>query len=503
MAPLLLPPPALGSFSRLPPPPAVLAPSPSTPESHRGRLLFFVAVATAVFGLVWMGASQVLQRQKAAWPDHPADWDPRLADLAYFVEADRGQDFRFPVYVDLLTPEQMSRAVRSGSSGSDAHARQSAATRASELRALGLFSGDAPSSLDGEDELPHSFYDSATARIVALAPVEQGDPGLEWNASMVRALTYALRDQYTGLMVGAAEAPAPSVFHALAEGEARRTERRFRMEQSGGDEPSSLTLIASEEALRASASFVELTADLLAEPMVETIIDLDGPKAVDRAFSYPPLSEEALFDPSHYRGNGAVLPVAIPAAEPGSVVLREGTLGPVTWYAMLAQVTDAGTALRAAYGWGGDHVIVTRTGETTCVRLAFRGDRPADLTEMRAALERWVAAAAGARREVTLVGDQLVVVGCDPGVSAPSPLRSSPRGTVLAPRLAMDTVRVLHHDRGLSYQRARCAAIDFLGQHRPEELEALAEAATTQGAAALGTTALLDQRLTLAISHCP
>jgi len=293
------------------------------------------------------------------------------------------------------------------------------------------------------------------------------------------------------------------VFHALAEGEARRTERRFRLEQSGGDEPSSLTRIASEDALRASTSIVELTADLLAEPMVETIIDLDGPKAVDRAFSYPPLSEEALFDPSHYRGNGAVLPVAVPAPEPGSVVLREGMLGPVTWYVMLAQVTDAGTALRAAYGWGGDHVMVTRTGETTCVRLAFRGDRAADLTEMRAALDVWAAAATGARREVSLTGDQLVVIGCDPGVAAPSPLRSAVRGTVLGPRLAMETVRALHQDRGLSYQRARCAAVDFIGQHSPEELEALADVAATRGAAALGTTSVQDQRLALAISHCP
>lgn len=512
--PLLLPPPEPGAFSRLPPPPGVLATSPQPPQPHRGRLLFFVAVATAMFGLVWMGASQVLQRQKAAWPDHPSEWDPRLSELAYFVEADRGQDFRFPVYLDVLTPEQMSRTVRSGPTGSDAEARQIAATRASELRALGLFSGDAASPLDavsslevagsrGEDELPQSYYDAAAKRIVVLAPPEQGDPGLEWNASVVRALTYALRDQYTGLAAGAAEAPAPSVFHALAEGEARRTERRFRMEQSGGDAPSSLTRIASEDELRASMSIVGLTADLLAEPMVETIIDLDGPKAVDRAFSYPPLSEEALFDPSHYRGSGAVLPVAMPDPEPGSVVLREGTLGPVTWYVMLAQVTDAGTALRAAYGWGGDRVVVTRYGEATCVRLAFRGDRAADLTEMRTALEAWVAAVAGARREVTLVGDQLVVIGCDPGVAAPSPLHSAARGTVLGPRLAMETVRVLHRDHGLTYQRARCAALDFVGQHSPEELEALAEATATQGAVALGTTSLQDQRLSLAVSRCP
>ena len=36
-------------------------------------------------------------------PGHPDEWDPRVADLAAFVEDERGLDFDHPVYVDFLT----------------------------------------------------------------------------------------------------------------------------------------------------------------------------------------------------------------------------------------------------------------------------------------------------------------------------------------------------------------------------------------------------------------
>lgn len=500
-APLVLPLPERGSSPRLPPPPAVLlAPLPS--PRPRGRVLFLVAVATAVVGLVSFGASQVFQRQEVAWSDHPQDWDERLVNLVAFVEADRGQSFRFPVYLDILTPHEMTRAA--GIDGPDVDAAgQGAVTRAAELRALGLFGGDL-SWTSSDRDVPFSVYNPATKRLAALSPQAEGDPDPSWRASLVRTLTYALRDQYTGLVEGETRASAPSVFQALAQGEALRTERRYRIEESAGAPAAAPRLGDAADQGLAAALMVELTVALLAEPMVDTIIDLDGPQAVDRAFSYPPLSEEALFDPSQYRGRGSVLTVAVPPPEADAVILRQGPLGPVTWYLMLAQVTDAGTALRAAYGWGGDHVMVMSIRGTTCVRLVFRGDSGIDLVEMRSALALWVAAAVpGSRREMTLVGDQLVLLGCDPGIDAPSALPREVMGPVVAPRLAMQTIRALHRDRGLSYARARCAAVDFVGQYSAEELDDLAQVAATQGVAVLPPPAAQDHRLAVAISHCP
>ena len=62
------------------------------------------ALGVIAVGLLVIGAVAVVTDQFTDdGPGHPDEWDPRVADLAAFVEDERGLDFDHPVYVDFLT----------------------------------------------------------------------------------------------------------------------------------------------------------------------------------------------------------------------------------------------------------------------------------------------------------------------------------------------------------------------------------------------------------------
>ena len=77
-------------------------------------------------------------------PGHPDEWDPRVADLAAFVEDERGLEFDHPVYVDFLTPaEYTARDHRATTTRpSPTTSGPSSTATPGELRALGVASGE-------------------------------------------------------------------------------------------------------------------------------------------------------------------------------------------------------------------------------------------------------------------------------------------------------------------------------------------------------------------------
>jgi hypothetical protein len=167
----------------------------------------------------------------------------------------------------------------------------------------------------------------------------------------------------------------------------------------------------------------------------------------------------------------------------GENVVDEGEIGALAWYLMLSESTDMATALNAAYGWGGDAYVAVDSGRDLCVRIAYRGDTPADNDEMVAALNRWAASAPEARREVSVRGALVNVVACDPGSDSPTPLAGTAPEALLGPRAVTDIARQAH-DAGTTFSRARCIGMAFVSGLTVEQLHSLWTADATNEAAA-------------------
>lgn len=457
-------------------------------------------------GAVLVSGLMLVDRDGPTAPPHPTVWDPRVSDLVAFVEADRGLTFDHPVFIDFLPAAEIAAARRAAAAAPTGAEYEAAAIQVSQLRALGLVSGDLDllsSSGELSAEGVVAWYDPIAERIVA----PDGDLGPQQRATLVHELAHALQDQAFDLEAQQAAAPAPVTFRALAEGDASRIEQRYvdllpeadRAQYASGTVADADRYEAAVATIAPTLGALQLAPYVLGEGMVDTLLGFDEQVGLDGAFRRPPCSDEALFDPGHYRGNGTVLGAQAPSVVAGETVVDEGTLGPLTWFLMLAESTDLGTALHAAYGWGGDAYVMVQDGEQNCMRIAYRADSAADLREMQGALDRWATAAPGVRREVSAVGEQLVVTACDPGIDVAIPLNGTPADALVAPRTVMDLANELHTGGGLPYQRARCIGIGFAVQYGAAELAELARtpAATDE------QVATRDARLASASASCP
>ena len=406
------------------------------------------------------------------------------AALALFVEREQGLRFLHPVAVDFLPPAELDRMIRNrvvAAGGAD----RVAAVRWSTLRALGLVSGlydpaaaAGLGAFGGSESVP-AHYDTTTGRIIA-PDVELGP---RQRATLVHVLTHALQDQHLGLQATAARSAGGQVVWGLAEGDAVRVERAYLAQLTDTDR----ARMAGEQVGPATVeplvhgpwplASLRQVANLLGEGFTETLRVIDGPGGVDVALRTPPVSDEALFDPVHYRGKGLVTGPSSPLWRAGERVLDEGTFGPLLWYLLVASTADIGTAMRAATGWGGDRYLVVRSDDRDCLRVTFRGDRSQDVTELQQALQSWVSAEGAAGRDVALVGDQLALTACDPGPDAKG--APVPGAAVLAaPRIALDTAAGLRQERGVPFEQARCTALDLVAAAKPDALVRAASSTT-------------------------
>lgn len=500
-------PPSAGAAAFLPPPPYLPPPPTAATASSpakRARPQVLLVAIVAVIGLLCVTGFVLTRQGGDDGPTYPDVWDPRVTELVAFVERERGLPFEHPVFVDFLPAEDIARRLRAEAGEVTGAMREAAALQVSELRALGLVSGDvdllaSAGSLSAEGVV--AFYDPVAERITA--------PDVELDARqrsiLVHELTHVLQDQHFELDELQRKAPAPDTLRGLAEGDASRIEAKYVASLSPQEQAS-----INDRALDEYDAYKEATADIapaldafqaapyvLGEGMVNTLADFGGQETIDASFEHPPVSDEALIDPSHYRGNGSVLAVQPPTVVAGETVLDQGTLGPLMLYLVLANSTDTATAIKGAYGWGGDAYAMVRNGDQTCMRITYQGDTADDLREMQAALTVWSTAAPGVRREVAQIGPQLQIVACDPGPDVTIPLAGNPSDSLLVPRAVME-LSVQLHAEGMAYGRARCVGVEFVSQYALADLVALlrAPAWTPEQQAAR------DARFTAAAARC-
>lgn len=454
---------ASGPWPAMPPPP---------PPGARARRWWPVALVGIVLLLAAASVALVL---RSDGPDHPEAWDPRVADLADFVERARDLDFDHPVHVDFLTDEEYSELATTDEEALDDESRSELDRYAGMLRAMGLASGEldlfeAYNQVSDAGTL--AFYDPADQRV----RVRGTTMTVGMEVTLVHELTHALQDQHFDL--GQLDDPdlengAAVALRALVEGDAVRIEEEYvadvldEADQAAYDEEYASELEESLEATDEVPGFVSASFGVpyaLGAPFVQLLVSDDGNEAVDDAFGAPPDSEDDLFDPTSYLADEDEQEVELDLDDDVEV-LEDGTFGSPSWHLLLAERIDPMVAFEATRGWDGDAYANFERDGRACVRAVFAGDSDDDERQMADALDAWLAALPGGEAEVIEVDGHPGFDACDPGEDVDMELTERSDDALAVPAvwgyLVADAASVLDVEGARCYGERVLAAITF------------------------------------------
>lgn len=367
----------------------------------RRRRWGFASTATllvAAVVAVGVGAPVGASSSGEPSPPHPAEWDPKVRDLARFVERERRLAFDHPVTVEFLDDAAF---VASLAYEETAEERELSRLYAGDLYALGLVGPDLDltAAVEALDATGISGYYDDELEIMRVRGQDLDDVVV--RATVVHELTHALQAQafdFDTLRDERASSGADFASSALIEGDATRVEEAYvatlsRRERDEYD--------AQYELVPESTTVTNPAVDLLLSTpytlgytFVEYLHSTGGNRAVDDAFRDPPPSDEQVVDPV------AFVRAERPAAPPrprlrAGESKRGGTdeIGVVLLYFTLAARLDPQVALAAATGWRGDRYLGFSREGIPCVRAAIATDGVDDAIELADAFETWAGAA--------------------------------------------------------------------------------------------------------------
>ncbi len=438
-----------------PPPAAPPATAPSRGPTRRGWAAAAVAVALAA---LVVGAIVVDNVRDGA--THPSSWDPRVAELARFVERDKGTDFEHAVTVTYLDESGFKDRLRMDEDTPDED-RQDIEDAEAMLRTLGLQGGkgslfDQSNTLSTEGVA--AFYDPDAKEIVI--PEGEAD-SLSTQATLVHELTHTLQDQLGQLDDDSADSEAAAGRQALIEGEAEHVREAWIDQLDEGDR----ARLDAEGA----ATGEEVTADLedvntamislfaapytLGAPMVDAI---DAAGRVEDAYDDPPKSSADVLVPTRWLDPVDVIAVDDPVLAAGEEAIGEAdTLGAYTLYLVLATALEPADALAAADGWGGDRMQAYRNADgATCVRVDMVGIDDAATARIGEAVDTWAAARSGDAASATRTDGPIRLDACEDD-GAGEPLTAD---AASVPSLRASLVPVLL-DSGASAAVATCMSV--------------------------------------------
>lgn len=395
--------------------------APPTPGSGRSRWLL-VGVALVLGGMVAAGAVLAWLVLREEGPSYPDVWDERVADIAEFVEDERGLAFEHPVYVDFLPEEEFREKVTRAREDLTDEDREEIEQATSLLRALGLVESDIDlfeeqNQLSGDATL--AFYDPDSKRVTVRGT--EVTPSVA--STLAHELTHALQDQHFDLEAvrEAAGDDRALVYRALVEGDATNVQQAYNESELTASEREEVEREDEEGGERAYADrepvLVAFTAAPYAVgPVFTKLVEEEGGRgALDRLYAEGLPNEVALFDPT--RLDDEPLDVDLPSIPEGAETIDDGEFGVFGWFVVLAARLDAQDALAAIDGWGGDSYVSYDDGGRVCVKARYQGRSRAATEEMADLLEEWAATMPEGTASVE-AGEVVELESCDPGRDA-------------------------------------------------------------------------------------
>lgn len=472
------PPPQAG-----PPPPWQQPPGgPPPPPAERSGILVLAVVGAVVLFVVGAGVAVWAAFLGDDGPSHPDDWDPRVADIAQFVQTERGVLFEHPVQVDFLSDEDFTAEVTASEDELSDEDRESIEETESVLRAMGLVEGDIDlfeeqNELTGEGVA--AFYDPETERIT----VRGTELTPELRGTIAHEMTHALQDQHLDIDAIEAELDSDQVsrYRAVIEGDAVRVEDAYVEEELSESEREQYRQQSDEAGEEAEAATEDVSPALVAffqapyvfGPSFVSILDAeDGTAGINAALRAPPTSDLQLLDPRAYFDGTDPEQVETPVLPEGAEVIDDGEFGALSWYLVLAARIDPKAALAVVDDWAGDSYVTYEADGRVCVEARHRSRDAAGADRVGALLDQW-AATMGASVQLADIDDRTVELqSCDPGSGAVDPGATAPEQLLAVPAARSAIAADFVEELGVPLEDAWCVADTLVDRLTLEQLTA-------------------------------
>jgi hypothetical protein len=443
-------------------PPAVFAPAPKPKPKDRLRPIgaLVTAIVVVAAGIV------VVATSSAGDPIFPKKWDPRVAPVAAAVAKLRGLQFQHPVPVKFLEPQEFEKEVGVDQTSVTAEDRAEIEEQAAGLRALGLIGGDVDL-LKAVDTAQKSstlaLYSFRNKEIL----VRGSTLDAQRRVTLAHELVHVLQDQHfdlTKLQRKAYESKVgdTSVFTALVEGDASRTEELYRDKMSAKDKAEYDRADAAEGARvkKESKGVPEIVSFVFGAPYAfgpahaTVLAETGGNVAINRALVAPTPTSLIFIQPGNTAAGVAVPEPVIPAGT--KPVGSPTAFGAFELYITLGMYLDANRALHVADGVAGGRQTQFKRGNKVCVKVDLAGERASAEAAARNALQSW-ANLQPKEAEAKVSTNALGFTACDPGKKASAP--NGARFTSLAETLGLRTgLTQGAAQNDLDAPAARCAA---------------------------------------------
>lgn len=388
-------PPAAPTYERPAWPPSPVAAGDLIPAPRPTRRRWPLAVLAVVLVGAAAGGG-VLAVGTLGQSDYPKSWDPRVKDLAAFVERERGLPFSHPVRVDFLSDAEFRRQA---TEHEDLTVEEKAEVERSEamLRAVGLLHGDVDLVEIGEELVGDGAvgqYRFEDERISVRGETLDD----ERRATLVHELTHALQDQNFNLGdVEPENSGAELAFTAVVEADADEVEEAW-IDTLSDDARNALQDAQDDTAGEADFKGVpDVFIELMGFPyafgpgLLHAVIADAGQAGRNELFTRPPVSEEQVILPSAYLDDEAVEKVVTPALAAGETMIEDsdGDFGMVSLLVVLAERIDYSVAWKSVQGWAGDAVVAFERGDDTCVRIDVVFDEAPQAEQFESAFAEW------------------------------------------------------------------------------------------------------------------
>lgn len=253
------------------------------------------------------------------------------------------------------------------------------------------------------------FYDPEKDELVVVGSTDNVGP-LE-RAVLAHELAHALVDQHFDLGRTEKEidrlddSERSAAFHALVEGDATLVTQAWASRNLSVEDMARMREDAQKAGNDALSSAPRIIRSWLEFPyvhgleFVEAVKDQGGWRAVDDAYSNPPISTKQILHPEDFiaaerrrgsRGGGASQHLALPPPTQGCQTVHEGVMGEFDTSLVLSEFLDASKAKAAAEGWTADEFRFETCGGMKVFRATILTDSERDAGELGEAWEDWI-----------------------------------------------------------------------------------------------------------------